>query len=144
MKVPAMSLFPWIRKKNKSHVNLPTEEEAEADGQEQSSLTESSSEKRKSKRLERREQLYKVVRDAMTRSGILSAEYKFKVLSMDAGGGQYLVMVDCHNPSVAMADRLNAIEAMIAKAAMNANEIEVTAMYWRFPDGAPHQSAETA
>ena len=130
-----MSLFPWINKKNKSQVN-DTEEAPE------STPSESPSDKRKSKRLERREQLYKVVRDSMTRSGILSAEYKFKVLSMDAGGGQYMVMMDCHNPTVAVPDRLNAIEEMITKAAMTAHEIEVTSMYWRFPAGNSTQATE--
>ena len=42
----------------------------------------------------RRELLYAVVRDAMTRAGVLSAGYKFKVLSLDARGRQFLVMVD--------------------------------------------------
>jgi hypothetical protein len=123
-----MSLFPWIAKKEKSQVNLPDDDEQEH-GQQDATP----SEKRKSKRLERREQLYKVVRDSMTRSGILSAEYKFKVLSLDAGGGQYMVMMDCHNPEVAVPDRLNGIEAMITKAALSGHDIEVTAMYWRFP-----------
>ena len=123
-----MSLFPWIAKKNKAQVNLA--DESEEDNNQNDATP---SEKRKSKRLERREQLYKVVRDAMTRSGILSSEYKFKVLSMDAGGGQYMVMMDCHNPEVAVPDRLNAIEEMIAKAAHSAHDIEVTSMYWRFP-----------
>lgn len=126
-----MSLFPWIAKKNKLEVNLPSEED-------EAPTSISPSEKRKSIRLERREQLYKVVRDAMTRSGILSAEYKFKVLSMDAGGGQYMVMMDCRNASVAVPDRLNAIEDMITKAAQSAHEIEVTSMYWRFPSQEHH------
>lgn len=98
----------------------------------ESPSSETPSEKRKSKRLERREQLYKVVRDSMTRSGVLSADYKFKVLSMDSGGGQYLVMVDCNNPEVGTPARLNSIEDMIAKTAMAAHDIEVTAVYWRF------------
>jgi hypothetical protein len=131
-----MSLFPWINKLAKSQVN--TTEDAE-----DSTPSESPSEKRKSKRLERREQLYKVVRDSMTRSGILAAEYKFKVLSMDAGGGQYMVMLDCHNPSVAVPDRLNAIEEMITKAAMTTHDIEVTSMYWRFPPASSKTAAAT-
>ena len=119
-----MSILPWLNKKDKTQVQMPAEDE--------SPVSESSSEKRKSKRLERREQLYKVVRDSMTRSGVLSADYKYKVLSMDAGGGQYLVMVDCNNPEIGVPDRLNTIEDMIAKTAMSAHDIEVTAVYWRF------------
>ena len=128
-----MSLLPWLNKKEKSQVQIPVEDE--------SPVSETPSEKRKSKRLERREQLYKVVRDSMTRSGVLSADYKFKVLSMDAGGGQYLVMVDCNNAAVCEPERLNGIEDMLAKAAMSAHEIEVTAVYWRFNPAASEQSA---
>ena len=49
---------------------------------------------RKSERLERRELLYTVVRNAMTRAGVLSASFKFKVLSLDSRGRQYLIMMD--------------------------------------------------
>jgi len=119
-----MSVLSWLNKKEKTLTEVPVEDE--------SPVSESPSEKRKSKRLERREQLYKVVRDSMTRSGVLTADYKFKVLSMDSAGGQYLVMVDCSNPAVAVPERLNTLEEMIAKAAMSAHEIEVTAVYWRF------------
>lgn len=119
-----MSILPWLNKKEKTQVEMPAEDETPS--------SETSSEKRKSKRLERREQLYKVVRDSMTRSGVLSADYKFKVLSMDSGGGQYLVMVDCNNHEVGAPARLNSIEDMIAKTAMSAHDIEVTAVYWRF------------
>src|SRR5574343_431788 len=38
--------------------------------------------------------LYTVVRDAMVRAGVLSASYKFKVLSLDQRGRQFLVMMD--------------------------------------------------
>ena len=49
---------------------------------------------RKQERMERRELLYAVVRDAMVRAGVLSSSYKFKVLSLDTHGRQFLVMVD--------------------------------------------------
>ena len=54
----------------------------------------SSSAKRKSDRAARRELLYAVVREAMVRAGLLSASYKFKVLSLDSEGRQFLIMVD--------------------------------------------------
>ena len=123
-----MSLFPWLNKKTKSQVEMPAEDD--------SPVSETQADKRKSKRLERREQLYKVVRDTMTRSGVLSAEYKFKVLSMDSGGGQYLVMVDCFNASLGVAERLNEIEANIARVADSAHDIDVNAVYWRFNQAA--------
>jgi hypothetical protein len=45
------------------------------------------------KRHARREQLYVVIRDAMTRAGVLSASYKFKVLSLDQPGENFMVML---------------------------------------------------
>ena len=48
----------------------------------------------KNDRVQRRELLYAVVRDAMVRAGVLSASYKFKVLSLDQRGRQFLVMID--------------------------------------------------
>ena len=49
---------------------------------------------RKHERMARRELLYAVVREAMVRAGVLSSSYKFKVLSLDPRGRQFLVMVD--------------------------------------------------
>ena len=43
---------------------------------------------RKQERLERRELLYAVVREAMVRASVLSSTYKFKVLSLDPRGRQ--------------------------------------------------------
>ncbi len=86
---------------------------------------------RKTERIERREQLYGVVRDAMTRAGILSASYKFKVLSLDPRGKQYLIMMDLSNQSAGEADRLAEIESLIAQTAKSRYEILVTAVYWR-------------
>ncbi len=86
---------------------------------------------RKTERLERRELLYKVVRDAMTRAGVLSASYKFKVLSLDQHGRQYLIMVDLANEFAGATARLAEIEALIAQSAKTRHEILVTAVYWR-------------
>ncbi len=86
---------------------------------------------RKTERIERREQLYGVVRDAMTRAGILSASYKFKVLSLDPRGRQYLIMMDLSNQSAGDTDRLAEIESLIAQSAKSRHEILVTAVYWR-------------
>ncbi len=86
---------------------------------------------RKTERLERRELLYKVVRDAMTRAGVLSASYKFKVLSLDQHGRQYLIMVDLANEFAGATGRLAEIESLIAQSAKTRHEILVTAVYWR-------------
>lgn len=42
----------------------------------------------------RREQLFALVRENMIRMGVLSSHYKFKVLTLDPGGEQFIVMVD--------------------------------------------------
>lgn len=86
---------------------------------------------RKTERLERRELLYGVVRESMTRAGVLASSYKFKVLSLDPRGQQYLVMMDLANQSAGDTNRLAEIEALIAQGAKVRHNIEVTAVYWR-------------
>jgi hypothetical protein len=86
---------------------------------------------RKAERSGRREQLYEVVRDAMTRAGVLSASYKFKVLSLDSRGGSYLVMMDLSSQAADEVTRLAEIESLIAQNAKGRHEILVSAVYWR-------------
>ncbi|MBX3655654.1 MAG: hypothetical protein KIS62_15205 [Ramlibacter sp.] len=86
---------------------------------------------RKSERMARRELLYGVVREAMTRSGMLSSSYKFKVLSLDARGRQFLVMMDLAREYGDETSRLAEIEALIAQSAKARHDIVVTAVYWR-------------
>lgn len=89
---------------------------------------------RKQERLERREMLYAVVREAMVRAGVLSSSYKFKVLSLDPRGQQFLVMVDLSRAAGTDTNRLAEIEAMIAQTAKARHDILVTAVYWRAND----------
>lgn len=104
---------------------------------------------RKSERMARRELLYTVVRESMTRAGVLSAGYKFKVLSLDARGRQFLVMVDLARDHGCQTARLAEIEALIAQGAKSRYDIVVTAVYWRTnehvaigdPIGQVHQRA---
>lgn len=86
---------------------------------------------RKSERLERRELLYVVVRESMTRAGLLSSSYKFKVLSLDSRGRQYLIMMDLARQNIGDPQRLSDIEIHIAKVAKSRHDILVTAVYWR-------------
>ncbi|MDZ7937498.1 MAG: hypothetical protein U5M53_04160 [Rhodoferax sp.] len=86
---------------------------------------------RKSERLERREMLYAVVRGSMTGAGLLSTSYKFKVLSLDSRGRQYLIMMDMARQNVGDPQRLSDIEIHIAKVAKSRHDILVTAVYWR-------------
>lgn len=84
--------------------------------------------------MERRELLYIVVRDAMVCAGVLSASYKFKVLSLDPSGQQFLVMMDLAREFGGETVRLSEIEALIAQTAKARYHIAVTAVYWRIND----------
>lgn len=86
---------------------------------------------RKGERLERREMLYAVVREAMIRAGVLSSTYKFKVLSLDSRGRQYLIMMDMARQYAGETARLAEIEGLIAQHAKTRHDILVTAVYWR-------------
>jgi hypothetical protein len=86
---------------------------------------------RKNERMARRELLYGVVREAMVRAGVLSSSYKFKVLSLDARGRQFLVMIDLSHGAGGETGRLAEIEALIAQGAKSRYDILVTAVYWR-------------
>lgn len=86
---------------------------------------------RRNLRLERRELLYAVVRESMARVGVLSSSYKYKVLSLDPRGRQYLIMMDLP-PALATETRLLAeIEAVITQHAKARHDIVVKALYWR-------------
>ncbi len=86
---------------------------------------------RKNERMERRELLYGIVREAMTRVGVLSSSYKFKVLSLDSRGRQYLIMMDLARLQAGEIARLVEIEGLIAKSAKLRHDIVVTSVYWR-------------
>lgn len=86
---------------------------------------------RKIERLAHREFLYSVVRDEMIRAGVLAASYKFKVLSLDARGRQYLIMMDLTPQSMADIPSLSEIEVLMTQAARARHDLLVTAVYWR-------------
>ena len=86
---------------------------------------------RKSVRLGQRELLYGVVRDVMIRAGVLVASYRFKVLSLDAQGRQYLIMMDLLKVEMEDMKRLREIESMIVQVAKVRHDLVVTGVYWR-------------
>lgn len=92
----------------------------------------------KAQRQERREQLYTVVRDAMLRSGVLAASYKFKVLSLDLRGRQFLIMVDLPNTNALPVAQFMALEHLIAGHAAQQHDLQVKAIYWRVNDLSVH------
>src|SRR4051812_4587891 len=89
---------------------------------------------RRSERAARRELLFTIVRECMNRAGVLSASYKFKVLSLDARGRQFLVMVEVAGAQLRSVERLAQIETMVTQAAAAQHDISVKAIYWRQND----------
>ncbi len=86
---------------------------------------------RKTQRLERRELLYAVVRESMARVGMLSSSYKYKVLSLDSRGKQYLIMMDLPKAMIEHIGHLAEIEEVITQNARLRHKIDVSAVYWR-------------
>ena len=86
---------------------------------------------RRTRRHARREQLYVAVREAMTRSGVLAASYRFKVLSLDQLGNEFLVMVDLSMDFESITSQLGAMEALIVQNAKARFAITVPTVYWR-------------
>jgi hypothetical protein len=84
----------------------------------------------------RREQLFNGIREAMTRSGVLSARYKFKVLSLDQIGNEFMVMMDLSSEFGGALDQLIALESAIIRHAKARHDITVPTVYWRI-DGLP-------
>lgn len=95
----------------------------------------------KHQRHERRENLYDVVRNVMLRSEVLASHYKFKVLSLDARGRQFLVMIDLLGDQVLAHERWSAVEQLMAMTAAQRYDLQVKAVYWRL---VPHTVAEAA
>lgn len=102
----------------------------------------------RAERVERREQLYAVVRHAMSSAGVLSSSYKFKVLSLDSRGASFLVMMDMVSHAAEDPERMSEIESLIASNAKNRFEIVVAAVYWRLSDyvaaGLTHRQTQPA
>ena len=81
----------------------------------------------KHQRHERRENLYDVVRNVMLRSEVLASHYKFKVLSLDARGRQFLVMIDLLGDQVLSHQRWSAVEQLMAMTAAQRYDLQVKA-----------------
>jgi hypothetical protein len=144
LKERTMSLLNWFSKKPPARHSVPSQSSGlghidatvpfnpSGKGRARSPSTPpGSAANRKSERLERRELLYSVVREVMIKAGVLTSSYKFKVLSLDSRGRQYLIMMDLARQYVGETTRLAEIEGLIAKHAKNRHDILVTAVYWR-------------
>ena len=129
-----MAMFNWFSKPAKPDA-IRRSEPAEA-AQLATSQPEPLIDKRKQQRHARREQLYVAIREALTRSGVLSTGYKFKVLSLDQIGDEFMVMVDLAQGFGAGFDRLSEMEAAVIKNARERFQIVVPTVYWRLTGAA--------
>ncbi len=87
---------------------------------------------RRGRRILRREQLFSVVRESMIRGGVLSTSYEFKVLTLDANGDSFLVLIDLALPADVMPDAyLLEIERWIQASAQSRHDMKVGSVYWR-------------
>jgi len=87
---------------------------------------------RKGRRLLRREQMFSVVRESLIRAGVLSTSYQFKVLTLDAVGDSFIVLVEISIDGRAMPDEyLLEIEHWIQDTARRRHEMGVQSVYWR-------------
>lgn len=117
-----MSLFRWFSRGPRREGGSQAPRHEDESGARQTMRRERSA---------RREQLYVIVREAMVRVGILSAGYKFKVLSLDTNGQRFVVMVDLAPAYAADATQQRSIESLIAELARARMDAGVHAVYWR-------------
>lgn len=126
-----MSLFNWLSREKQT--KAPAEASASPAEPNRAGAAAPAA-PRKTDRMARRELLYSVVRESMARAGVLSASYKFKVLSLDAPGRQFLVMVDLASSERAGPELLCDIEAVITQRAKSRHDLVVSGVYWRRSD----------
>lgn len=92
-----------------------------------------------------RANLYEVIRECMIASGILSAGYKFKVLSADAQHQQFLVLFDLAPEFSTDTNQLQSMEQLIQTTALRRYRLLVKTCYWRVtPDPAMANASEPA
>lgn len=117
-----MSLFRWFSRESRQGAGPQAPRREDESSARQTQRRERSS---------RREQLHVIVREAMVRVGILSAGYKFKVLSLDSSGQRFVVMVDLAPAYAADTSQQRSIESLIAELARTRMDAGVHAVYWR-------------
>lgn len=124
-----MSLFNWFPGKKKSAARKADHGTA----RKSSPLTRPPAmSPRKGLRIKRREQLFAVVREAMIRGGVLSTSYEFKVLTLDATGDHFLVLIDLALPAQVLQDEhLAEVENWIRDSARGRHGMTVRSVYWR-------------
>lgn len=131
-----MSLFDWLTPKSKPHkhaapttpAKMPTRQVTNGHENGHAATSDTGL---KTQRQERRDRLYAVVREAMLRSEVLASRYKFKVLSLDSNGREFLVMVDLLDVAAVPPGRFSVIEQLIISHANQQHGMCVKSVYWR-------------
>lgn len=82
----------------------------------------------------RRDQVFVAIREAMTKTGILPAHYKFKVFSEDSQGNEFVVLTSLVTQAAEPAPLLGEMEADIIGNAQAHFGIVVSAVYWRLTE----------
>ncbi len=85
-------------------------------------------------RVIQRELLYTVVREALVGMGLLTSQFKFKVLTLEQDGLQFVVMVDLSDQLSHDMTDLGGMEANIVQRASSHHRLRVKAVYWRMTD----------
>lgn len=134
-----MSWFDWLKSKPAAHSGDSghTMDLSAGDHTDSAFRSPGSDVDFKAQRQTRRENLYAVVREAMIRSEVLASRYKFKVLSLDTHGRQFLVMVDLMDATALPAHRFLAVEQLIVSHAAQQHGLFVKSVYWRSNEALP-------
>ena len=93
-----------------------------------------------------REHLFALVRSALASVSLPAKTYKFKVMSLDAAGTSFVVMIDlAGSPDGALA-ALKTVEDLIRSTAAVGQDLQVQGVYWHFdpPSPAPQPSSTDA
>lgn len=125
-----MSLLSWLTNKKKQ--GAPSKPDQAANRRSFAPTVQPVVSPRRRRRVTRREQLFTIVRESMIRGGVLSTSYQFKVLTLDATGDSFLVLIDLALPAESMPDEyLAEIERWIQDNAQSRHDMGVRSVYWR-------------
>ena len=126
-----MSLFSWLFSKSPAKSAAPADLNDKLSSSQQPAAAADPLAELKQQRHHNRESLYEVVRSVMLRSEVLSSHYKFKVLSLDTKGRQFLVMIDLLNDAALQPHRWSGIEQLMTLTALQHHDLQVKGLYWR-------------
>ncbi|MDQ3058931.1 MAG: hypothetical protein M3R45_05340 [Pseudomonadota bacterium] len=136
-----MSIFNWFSRQpaqaksapaDEHNRSLPSQKKGSAPAP-QEPEGDQRSERSKLRHL-RRDQVFVAIREAMTRTGVLSSNYKFKVFSEDQQGNEFVVMMNLVTIAGEPLPPFGEMEAMIIDSAKVRFEIVVSAVYWRLTE----------